>query len=181
MITDYTSLKEAVLAWLEREGDTALSGQINTIISLAESWLRRQLAGYQREIATTLTTDGTGAVALPIDFIGVKGVSLANVPYSYSISGTTLVVARGASRTFDVVYYGKLPGLSETNPTNWLLSLAPDVYLYACLARASAFAQDWQNAAIYEGNATEALTQVNMQNAVAQYGRSGMNLPVRAF
>lgn len=174
MITDYTSLKSAVTAWLERDGDTSLSAQLPTIISMSESWLKRQLVGYQREITTTLAADADGVVALPSDFIGIRSVYFGTRPYKYSISGTSLTVNNGAGYTFDVTYYASLPALSDENTTNWLLELAPDVYLYACMAQASAFSQDWQNAAIYEAKATQFLEELNLQNTVAQYGRAGL-------
>lgn len=166
-ITDFASLKSTAASWLERDIDDA-------VVSMAESWLKRQLTGYQREVTATLTTDSTGAVALPADFLGIRSVYSGRQPFKYSISGSSLRVNNGASRVFDVTYYARLAPLSDSNPTNWLLLQAPDIYLYALLAQASAFAQDWQNAAIYEAKATEFLDQLNLQNTVAQYGRAGM-------
>ncbi len=177
MITDYASLQEATAKWLERDGSSEFTDQVPLMVSLAEAWLRRQLVGYQREVTTTLSANSSGTVALPSDFIAIRGVAFGNVPYSYNISGSTLTIANGANRAFAVTYYERLPPLNDANPTNWLIETAPDVYFYACLAQGCSFEQDWQNGAIYEGKAQQALAELNLQNTVAQYGRTGLVLP----
>jgi hypothetical protein len=44
--------------------------------------------------------------------------------------------------TADLVYYAKLTKLSSTVATNWLLTQAPDVYLYGALLQAAPYLQD---------------------------------------
>jgi hypothetical protein len=41
-----------------------------------------------------------------------------------------------------MVYYGKIPSLSDAAPSNWLLVKAPDVYLYGALTHAAPFLMD---------------------------------------
>jgi hypothetical protein len=41
-----------------------------------------------------------------------------------------------------LVYYAKLAKLSNANTTNWLLTQAPDVYLYGSLLQAAPYLQD---------------------------------------
>lgn len=174
---DFTGLKSAVNAWATREYSDA---QLNEFIELAEANIRRRLVGYQREITDTWTTDADGVVALPSDFLGIRSVYFDTTPYRYNISGSNLTVVDGASRAFDVTYYGKLPALSDSNTTNWLLSAAPDVYLWLTKAQAREFNEEWELAAGLEGKGLSALADLNIQSTVAQYGRTGMVLPVRA-
>jgi hypothetical protein len=51
--------------------------------------------------------------------------------------------------TIDMVYYGKIPALSDANTTNWLLTKAPDVYLYGALTHAAPFLMDDQRMAVF--------------------------------
>jgi len=44
--------------------------------------------------------------------------------------------------TAELVYYAKLTKLSSTVATNWLLTQAPDVYLYGALLQAAPYLQD---------------------------------------
>ena len=44
--------------------------------------------------------------------------------------------------TGELIYYAKLSKLSTTNTTNWLLTSAPDVYLYGALMQAAPYLQD---------------------------------------
>lgn len=178
MITDLASLKAAINSKTER---SFTDDELGQFIGLAEAGIRRKLTGYQREIATTLTTDGAGFADLPSDFIGFVGISLAGQRYRYSVGGSEVYVANGPSRTLNAVYYGRLPSLSDANPTNWLLDLAPDVYFMLTEAQARSHMEEWQVAAGLKAEGMEMLADLNLQNTVAQYGRAGMNLPVQAF
>jgi len=174
---DYSSLKASIQSWSVRTyGDP----QLNEFIANAEAQIRRRLIGYQREITAAFTVDADGMIALPVDFIAMRSVYLGTVPYRYSISGSFLTVADGASQTFDVVYMGKLPPLNGTTTTNWLTDLAPDVYLLLCQAQQRAFEQEYSTAAGLEVSGLAKLDELGLQNTVAQYGRQGMTLPVRA-
>ena len=41
-----------------------------------------------------------------------------------------------------LIYYAKIPALSDANPTNWLLTRYPDAYLYACLLEAMPYNEE---------------------------------------
>lgn len=175
---DYDSLKTSIQSWSERD---YTDEELDAFIDNAEAQVRRRLVGYQREITTTLTTDADGEVALPADCIAMRSVYYDDEPYDYSVSGSTLTVEDGASITFDVVYLGKLPALNgTTQTTNWLTDEAPDVYLLLCQAQQRAFEEEYATAAGLEASGLVKLDELGLQNTVAQYGRQGLSLPVRA-
>jgi hypothetical protein len=61
------------------------------------------------------------------------GSSDSGPPVAYSIVGSQLRVGPGASSdTLRLIYYATVPAL-VTNSTNWLMTLAPNVYLYGSL------------------------------------------------
>jgi len=176
-LTSFDGLKTEIQAWLEREGEPALVARLDTIIQMAESWLNRKLNGYQREVACPLTTDADGKVALPTGATAVKSVTYLTRPYAFALSGNTIKIADGASRTFDVVYMSRLTSLGPANATNWLLQIAPDAYLQACLGQASLFLENVQMAAVYRGEAVEILKDLNLQSTAAQYGMASLTIP----
>jgi hypothetical protein len=62
-------------------------------------------------------------------------------PRLHALSGESLRVAPAPAGATDVelTYYRKLPALSASQPSNWLLAAAPDVYLYGSLLEAAPF------------------------------------------
>ena len=44
--------------------------------------------------------------------------------------------------TAELVYYAEIPALTDSNTTNWLLTLAPDIYLYGTLMQTAPYLQD---------------------------------------
>jgi len=65
-------------------------------------------------------------------------------PKYFSIVGGQIRVlpVPDGSYTGELTYYAKLTKLSSTNATNWLLTQAPDVYLYGALLQAAPYLQD---------------------------------------
>jgi len=51
--------------------------------------------------------------------------------------------------TGTIRYYGALTTPSGTNPTNWILTNSPSVYLNGCLLEAALFTQDFDSASKY--------------------------------
>lgn len=172
---DRAELKAAVNRWAERSYSDA---DLNEFIELAEARIRRGLTGYRREITTTITADAGGVFVLPGDFLGMRSVYYQGLPYRYIISGDGVTIVDGAGYTFDVTYYGKLPPLSDSNSTNWLLEQAPDVYLWLVKAQAREFSEEWEAAAGLEAKGLQALAELNLQSVSAQYARTGLSLSV---
>lgn len=166
---DYAGLKTAINNWAERSYDDT---QLDEFIDLAEAAIRRRLVGYQREVTASLTAGTDSYINLPTDFLGLRAIYDGETPYKWAISGSKIYVVDGASRTLDVTYYAKLPALSDSNTTNWLIDEAPDAYLFMCRAYQSGYSED-PAAQVWEGKAFAILDEFNIQNTVAQYSRTG--------
>ena len=41
--------------------------------------------------------------------------------------------------SIELLYYQRIPALSNTNPTNWLLTICPNAYLYGALLAAQPY------------------------------------------
>lgn len=160
-ISTYAQLKDAVENWTERDD---LGDRIPEFIALAEARFNRILMVPEREAFTTLTAADT--VALPADFYGIKAVWLdtdpkavleqmslqelrmhwsgnaTGVPRNFAIQeGKTLVLGPAPDSAYDIplLYWTKIPSLSDVNTSNWLLASHPDIYLFGALVEAEQF------------------------------------------
>jgi hypothetical protein len=163
-------LQSAIADYLNRADLTA---QIQTFIQFCEADLNTRLRSREMIVNATATSDGQ-FVSLPPDWLEainmmiVRGQSplryitpdeadVINKAQTYTstrfYSMTTgiieLVPPAVDDITIDMVYYGKIPALSDANTTNWLLTKAPDVYLYGALTHAAPFLMDDQRMPVF--------------------------------
>jgi hypothetical protein len=171
-ITNFTTLVSTVADYLNRQD---LSAQIPTFIQLAESDLNTRLRCREMIVRATTTNDDE-YVRLPLDFL--EGINLQivggqsplryitldeadmvnarqgyNAPTFYSLMNGAIELvpppATGDDVEIEMVYYGKITALSDSNQTNWLLLKAPDVYLYGALVHAAPFLMDDQRISVF--------------------------------
>ena len=171
-LTTYAELKTSVGDWLNRTDLTTASPDF---ISLAEAQIERNLRTRQMIVrATALIT--TEYSAVPTDFLEVKSFKLDTNPVTplgfetIDSMDTLAVTYRSAAKpifftvvgeqfrylpepdtayTGELIYYAKLSKLSTANTTNFLLTAAPDVYLYGALMQAAPYLQDDARIAVW--------------------------------
>lgn len=157
-ITTFSTLKTAILAWAER---TDLTSYDDDFVNLADARIRKDLAGQSirlREMETsTDLTPSSGAVSVPSNFLAMKRVQAqtsdkrrlqyqtqdwldeaypdgaSGVPSFYTIAGSSLYMFPLTTSSIRITYYAYPTALSDDDPTNWLLTKYPDIYLYAGL------------------------------------------------
>lgn len=200
-ITDYASLSTAINDYAGGRSETQAT--LDVIIGLAESDfnLMPSIRTYRRETTdATLTTDANGEVSLPSGFLRMRSIVRdysgatplipvswqalrdlnpyvqSGTPTHYAISGTVLKVAEIVADDFLATYETSLTGLSSGNPTNWLITLAPQAYLAMSLAYMFARMQDYQAAQAFRGQAVDILQAVGIQSDLAQYGNAQIEL-----
>lgn len=205
-ITTYTELKDAVADWLNREDLTA---QIPDFITFAEARLNRTLR--TREMLTrrrTLTTNGF--ITLPFDYLETYQLQLpsnaTNTPEpltfigpdeaarfkATSMTGKTryytiidgafeLIPAPSSSTELTITYYAKVPPLSASLATNWLLTKAPDLYLYATLVNAAPYLQNDERIPVWSQLATSAFDELMMDSERASRSRTTLVARRRGF
>jgi hypothetical protein len=166
-LSTYAELKTSVADWLNRSDLTAA---IADFISLAEAQMERVLRN--RNMLTRGTGNITVEyTALPADFLDGLTLKLTGTnpitplqfetlnnldqlqnttylsngkPLFYAIIGTNFRVLPIPDSTYayEIDYYAKLAKLSVSNTTNWLLTQAPDIYLYGALLQAAPYLQN---------------------------------------
>ena len=85
------------------------------------------------------------------------------VPRSCTIIGSNLYLQPipDAVYTLDLAYSAKLASLSVSNPTSWLLTSYPSIYLYASLVQAAIYIQDAEKEQIWRDMYQKSIAGVN--------------------
>jgi hypothetical protein len=201
-LTTYNELKSSVADWLNR---TDLTAVVPDFISLAEAQIERTLRTRQMIVRATASIDSEYS-AVPADFLETKSIKLNTNPVTPlqfesvdaldSMKGT-MYLANGKPLYFGIVggqirvlpvpdstytaeltYYAKLSKLSSTNTTNWLLTQAPDVYLYGALMQAAPYLKDDDRITIWATMYTRGLEE--LQVADDRGATSGGSILMRA-
>ena len=194
----YANISTAIGTWEDRTFTTA---ETDEFLLLAEANANRKLASdFRRRSSSTVNTNSSGVGTIPTGFVGLTSIVrdvLGSVPLKqvswaaliernpnedaddaevFAISGTTFQVAPITDDDFIVVISGSVPALTSGNTTNWLLTLAPDYYLFYGQACAAAKFKAYDEAALLRGAANAVLDEIVSQGNVAEYGSAEMTL-----
>ena len=202
-ITSYATLKTTVADFLNRDD---LTSAIPTFIRLAESRIDRDLRHWRMEKRSVAELD-TQYSAIPADFLQpirlqltggstseVSPISTAQmlqlrgdredqtgrpVHYALTAGGIELFPTPDETYNASLVYYSRIPALSDSNTTNWLLTEAPDVYLYGALVHTAPYLKDDARIQVWEALFAQGLDRLNSSSSEAKYGGSGLVMKTR--
>ncbi|UXS04527.1 phage adaptor protein [Agrobacterium tumefaciens] len=157
---------------------------VDLFIKLFETDLKTLVTHYLSETVVDLTIS-SGKVTLPADFLKARDVKVDGCATRQLGIRDTLVyadevgyrqvgkqyvfVGRADIKKAQIVYTAKVPALTETNPTNWLLTNFPNVYLHGVLAKLYRWAKDDVAEGLEKQSLGEALA------VVAEDDRQGRN------
>jgi len=160
----YATLQTDAADYLHRND---LSAKMPGFIALAESTLFRELHVKDMAVSVTGTTTGEYAT-LPADFGTVQRVTTVagsaeysldyraqdytptgqSYPTEYALESNKLRIwGASTGQPYTLYYIPNLAALSDSNTTNWLLSNAPDLYLYSTALEAAKYIRDAQEVA----------------------------------
>jgi hypothetical protein len=190
-IATYSELKTALASWLKR---TDLAADIPNFISLGELRINRRLRirGMEASAALTITA---GAAAIPSNLLSLKTITLndanttilervspinffarndaAGPPRVFTQAGNQYLfspIPTGTTTAANCVYYAAPTPLSDVAPTNWFMTNAPDVLLWAALAEAAPFMLEDPRIPVWEGKLEAALQALEGVECVEAMG-----------
>jgi hypothetical protein len=197
-IATYAELQTSIADFLNREDLTAA---IPSFIRLAESRIDRELRHWRMEKRSTSELD-TQYSAIPADFLQpirlqitdaptseVAPISTAQMlqlrgerndrvgrPTNYALTGGGLELYPTPDLTYNasLVYYGRVPALSASNTSNWLLTEAPDVYLYGALVHSAPYLREDPRIQVWEALFAQGINNLNTSSSDAKHGGSGL-------
>ena len=203
-ITNYATLKTAVADWLNRDDLTSV---IPSFIALAEADINRALRDYRMEKRSTALVD-TQYSALPADWMETIRIQISGDPsrielvsdaaisdmrysrsdragkpthYAHTAGGLELFPTPDDEYTIEIVYYGRVPALSDDATTNWLLTAAPDVYLYGALTQSAPYLKDDQRAGVWGALYQNAIASLNSASEQTRHSGTGLRLRIRGM
>lgn len=190
-LSTYTELRTAIADFLNRDDLTAV---IPTFITLAEATFNRKLRDWRMEKRSTaafnepfellpsdwietirLSLDGKGPLQLlsPQDMMTEKGrLGASGDPrfFTHTAGQIELWPAPSAETgSGELVYYGRISALSDTNASNWLLQAAPDLYLYGSLMHTAPYLKDDPRLAVWGGLYADILNSMNEESEAARF------------
>lgn len=166
-MSTYADLQASFLDFVK---DTALdSADAQKFIAIAEPKLERDLldvskgGGVPRQMLARIadTTDAANKITLPTDYLSARSVRIGTQRARYA-SPELVNPEDSGYASADVVldYYQRIPVLSPTNVSNWLLDVGYDAYLWAACIQYAAWGQEMDTVRIWSGYYADALNTV---------------------
>ena len=81
----------------------------------------------------------------------------------------------------ELLYYQRVPALSDSNTTNWLLTEAPDVYLYGSLVHSAPYLADDARTAVWAQIFGAAMQRLNQSSDEAVHSGVGLVMKNRGL
>ena len=204
-ITTYTELKTAIADFLNRDD---LAATAPTFISLAEADIQRRVRHWRMEKRSTAELD-TQYSAIPADFVEVirmyitsgdtkplelisqgelldrkrKNLNTSGSPSYYALTAGEIEVFPVPDGTYDLelYYIARIPALSDSNASNWLLERYQDAYLYGSLVHSAPYLKDDARAQMWAALYQSAVDAINAESERSKFGGSGRRMKIRSY
>ncbi len=205
-LTNYTNLQTTIADTLNRDDLTSV---IPTFVSLCEAQVNRDLRHWRMEVRTSgQQSAGDEYMQVPADWVetlrfnvvgnGTSPINLIDsttmaerravnndqygTPSAYTLEAGQfhLYPTPIADVDLELLYYAQVPDLAS-NATNWLLSTAPDVYLYGSLLHSAPYLQDDNRVGVWAQLYSAAVTRLNEASTSAKYSGVSLKSKVRGL
>lgn len=153
----------------ESGGETLIDEEVSSDGQLPDDFLEARVVSANTSPVVNLRLAG------PERSSNMYG-TLVGYPDVYTIVGNKITAYPGTTATLDLVYYGRIPALSEDNPENWLLTKYPQIYLYASLLEAMPLLQDDARTVLWKAALDQAIEDASRADVSSRWGNVGLRL-----
>jgi hypothetical protein len=199
-IATFDDLSASVARFLNRDDLTAV---VPDFIALAEAQIARDVRHWRMESRDAITLDAQ-FVAFPADWVETvrlevaadgyralrlasrdelqtyraRGEDVAGVPTMYAhVAGQfELWPTPDGSYSGSLVYLQRIPALGPGAQTNWLLTEAPDAYLYGALIQSAPYLSEDQRITVWASLYTAAVERLNTTSDAAKYSGTALRM-----
>ena len=111
------------------------------------------------------------------------GLNQTGLPKFYAHVGETFELYPTPDQTYtiELLYYQKIPALSGSQTTNWLLGDAPDAYLYGSLLQAAPYLGEDERVNVWSNLYTAAVTSLNAVNEKTRHSGTALRMRLAAY
>ena len=204
-ISTYAELQTSIAGWLNRDDLTA---NIPDFIALAESSISNEVRHWRMEKRAETTIDGqftgiptdwiqtirfhlTANGTVDLEYMSLSSMQAARarvddstgIPHSYALNSSQFEVfpSPSGSQSAILLYYQKVPELSASVTTNWLLTHYPDVYLYGALLHSAPFLKEDERAQTWAALYSTAVKRINDASSKSTASGSGLRLKIGSY
>jgi|TARA_R100000781_G_scaffold42118_1_gene29019 hypothetical protein len=207
-ISTYAELQTAAANWLDR---TDLSSRIPEFIDLAEATFNRTIRNHRMITKNDSYSLGARYVNLPTDTLEIirivldtspvitleyltpeeiaerrMGLSSTGKPIYFTVVGGStnqIELLRSPDETYtsSIVYYTKIPALSDSATTNWLLTNHPDIYLFGTLVEAEPYLKNDERMPMWSARLGKALEELKLQSEREMHTGSSLRMRSRVL
>jgi hypothetical protein len=199
-ISNYTELKTAVANWLDRDD---LTDRIPEFIALAEARFNRVLRLRSMEVKYTANTVAAQRnLALPTNYIQMRnfqvntsplailsyvtpeiydrlwGGSTQGTPEFYTILAdeVSLGPIPASVQEVEMLFYKKFDNLSGSVATNWMITNAPDIYLYGSMLEAEPFIMNDERVPLWAQALQQGISDLQEQDNKDRHSGSALRV-----
>ena len=204
-ITTYAELKSSITDFLNRDD---LDTVAPDFITLAEADLSRKVRHWRMEGRATAEVD-TQYSAIPADFLEVitfhitsgelrplelisqaemlqrryENLDTSGKPAYYALTAGEIEVYPTPDGTYntELYYYKRIPVLTDSNTSTWLLEYFPDAYLYGSLVHSAPYLKDDARVQVWAALYEQAIASINRESEASKFGGSGRRMKIRAY
>ena len=204
-INTYATLQTAVADFLNRADLTAT---VPTFIALAEAGIDRDLRHWKMENRSvaeinsqysqvptdwldTIRFSITSGTTSPLDLISQAELierrsgndNTGGKPCFYAMSAGQFEFFPTPDETYsaELIYNARIPALSDSNTTNFLLTEAPDVYLYGALVHSAPYLKEDPRAQTWAAFYKSAIDSLQRTSDKAKHSGSGLRMKIRSY
>jgi hypothetical protein len=100
----------------------------------------------------------------------------------YTIIANQIQVAPPTdNEVLEIVYYQRLPALTQDDDANWLTEKNPDAYIFGLCTEISAFAKDVASYETYKMRFAEAMADITMEDQVTRWSGPALRVQVEGL
>ena len=210
-ISNYSELKTAVANWMDRTDLDARIPEFIALAEAKYNRDLNCIQMDKRSVATVnLSSSEPQYIALPDDFNVMKRLRITSVqgrpilsyrnptqlaefimsradatgqPVYFTVFGPEMELAPipDQAYTLEMTYKRDLPALSDTQTTNWLLTQAPDAYLYGALLESEPFLKNDARLPMWTAARSFVVDQLNRQSQDNMFGASPIQMTVSGY
>jgi hypothetical protein len=185
-------LTPLIPAWIQMaeagfNRDIRLSAMLKRVVSTDLTDYVIALPLLCAEVRNLTVTDPSGAVraltAASPDMIDELNriYPAGGYPQCFAVVGTEIELAPRptAAISYELLYYEQIPALGEG--TNWLLTKAPDLYLYGSLVHSAPYLVEDERLQTWAGLALAAMTALKAEDERTMYSGGRLNASRRGY
>lgn len=193
MSSDYASL---LIDAGEYSGRNDIAPHFDRFLRFAEAKFNRVLRVADMETVAMVTL-ASGDGTLPVGFLEAREVLMApyyplramslqsltarygsfgGQPQGYYIVGNRLSARPTWDGDLTLTYYEAIPPLTPQNPTNWLITKAPDIYLYAIVEEVAIWEKAPDKVAAAQGLRTQAMAGLSLLDERSRWGNAQVTI-----